>query len=104
MTDSATGKEYTAAFKKLLLRGMSYNDFQQTILLPQNGFTRFIKASNKDRVDLLERITGTGHLAEFCLQAQVKHKSYRKELQEEREKLVGVITKQKCRQRDKHFG
>ena len=90
MTDSSTGKEYTAAFKKAL-RGMSYNDFQQTILLPQNGFTRFIKASNKDRVDLLERITGTGHLAELCLQAQVKHKSYRKELQEERDKLIGVM-------------
>ena len=68
MTDSSTAKEYVAAFNKAL-RGMSYNDFQQTILLPQNGFTRFIKATNKDRVDLLERITGTGHLAELCLQA-----------------------------------
>ena len=90
MTDSSTAKEYVAAFNKAL-RGMSYNDFQQTILLPQNGFTRFIKATNKDRVDLLERITGTGHLAELCLQAQVKHKEFRKELQEEREKLIGVM-------------
>ena len=90
MTDSPTAKEYGAAFNKAL-RGMSYNDFQQTVLLPQNGFTRFIKASNKERVDLLERITGTGHLAELCLQAQVKHKEFRKELQEERDKLIGVM-------------
>ena len=66
MTDSSTGKEYSAAFNKAL-RGMSYNDFQQTILLPQNGFTRFIKASNKDRVDLLEQNYGVQGIWRNCV-------------------------------------
>jgi|GEM_PF-5838590 len=90
MVDSRTGREYTTAFNKAL-RGMSYTDFQQTILLPQNGFTQFIKANNKERVSLLERITGTGHLAELCLQANTKRQNYQKELSVEKALLDGVM-------------
>lgn len=90
LTNSSTARDNNIAFDEAL-RGMSYGDFQQTILLPQNGFTKFIKASNKDRVDLLERITGTGHLAQLCLEAQVKAKGFRQELRKERDELIGVM-------------
>ncbi len=91
MVDSTVGREAKEAFDKAL-HGMSYADFQQTILLPQNGFSQFIQANNDDRVKLLERITGTGHLAELCLNANLKRQQYRDELSEEKSKLIGVMS------------
>ncbi len=112
MVDSTVARESNEAFNKAL-HGMSYADFQQTILLPQNGFSQFIKANNNHRVELLERITGTGHLAKLCMNANLKRQQYRDELAEEKAKLIGVMNDtevstarkslEKCREKMKAY-
>jgi exonuclease SbcC len=91
LIESKVGKEYTPVFSKAL-HGMTYEDFQQTILLPQNGFTQFIEAAESERTILLERLTGTMHLAELCKQADIKRKRLQKEVAEESSKLHGVLS------------
>ncbi len=39
--------------------GLSFDQFRRSVLLAQGDFDTFIKASSKDRAELLERITGT---------------------------------------------
>ncbi len=92
MVDATNAGQCNAAFA-IALKGMSYTDFQQTVLLPQNGFTQFIKADNNSRVQLLERITGTGHLAELCLQANEKRRTLLQQVRIEKEQLIGVLSK-----------
>ena len=45
LIESKVGKEYTPVFSNAL-HGMTYEDFQQTILLPQNGFTSSLRLPN----------------------------------------------------------
>lgn len=74
----------------LVLHGLTFEDFQQTILLPQGAFTKFLKATKEERVQLLERITGTRHLEQICTVATDKKDLWnkkRKRLQEETEEL-----------------
>lgn len=69
-----------------VLHGLTFEDFQQTILLPQGAFAKFLKAKKEDRVHLLERITGTRHLEEICSMAKEKRLLWSKvkdDLQEE---------------------
>jgi exonuclease SbcC len=46
-----------------LLLGMSRQQFCQVVLLPQNEFTKFLRADALDRKDLLGRLFGTGRFA-----------------------------------------
>lgn len=39
--------------------GLSFDQFRRSVLLAQGDFETFIRASSKDRAELLERITGT---------------------------------------------
>lgn len=91
LIESKVGKEYVPVFSKAL-HGMTYEDFQQTILLPQNGFTQFIEAAESERTILLERLTGTMHLAELCKQADTKRRRLQEEVSEEISKLHGVLS------------
>ena len=82
-------KKADEAFE-LVLHGLTFEDFQQTILLPQGAFATFLKSKKEDRVKLLERITGTRHLEDICAMATQKKDEWnkrRKYLQEETEKL-----------------
>lgn len=49
-------REWSAAVK--LLTGMNFETFTRTMLLAQGAFAGFLRASPKDRSDLLEQITG----------------------------------------------
>lgn len=40
--------------------GLTYDQFRRTVLLAQGEFDTFLLASDKERADLLEKITGTG--------------------------------------------
>ncbi|MGY6026886.1 AAA family ATPase [Streptomyces spinosirectus] len=52
-----------AAAEIELLVGMSRQQFCQVVLLPQNEFTKFLRADALDRKDLLGRLFGTGRFA-----------------------------------------
>ncbi|MFI5705519.1 AAA family ATPase [Streptomyces xanthochromogenes] len=58
------GKSHQEAAAEVeLLLGMSRQQFCQVVLLPQNEFTKFLRADALDRKDLLGRLFGTGRFA-----------------------------------------
>ena len=57
-TAVATGKTNVLAAVKEHT-GLTYEQFRRTVLLAQGEFDTFLLAPEKDRADLLEKITGT---------------------------------------------
>ncbi len=55
---SLKAKDYAPEFDKVL-QGMSVDDFRRCVLLAQGEFAAFIKADDKDRAAILERLTNT---------------------------------------------
>jgi exonuclease SbcC len=55
---SFKAKDYAPEFDKVL-QGMSVDDFRRCVLLAQGEFAAFIKADDKDRAAILERLTNT---------------------------------------------
>ncbi len=54
--------------------GLDYNRFTRSVVLCQGDFSAFLKASEKDRSDLLERITGTEIYSTISKAAYQKNK------------------------------
>ena len=52
-------KEVNRSVEKLL--GLSFSDFCQCIVLPQGQFAEFLKATPKDRQEILLKLLGAGH-------------------------------------------
>jgi exonuclease SbcC len=64
LTDIGTGQiigdKKTDTLQQIEKRiGLNFDQFRRSVLLAQGDFDTFIKASSKDRAELLERITGT---------------------------------------------
>ena len=56
-----TGHPLPDVQKKIIqVCGLDYNQFVRSVMLSQGDFTRFLKANENERSDLLERITDTG--------------------------------------------
>ena len=51
--------------KILEIIGLDRDQFAQIVMIAQNDFLRFIQSGTKERVEILRRIFGTGHLARF---------------------------------------
>jgi exonuclease SbcC len=51
------------------LCGLTYEDFSRTVLLAQGQFQLFLRATHKERAELLERLTGTHEYAEIGARA-----------------------------------
>ncbi len=49
--------------------GLGFEQFRRSVLLPQGDFAAFLKASEADRGELLERMTGTGIYREISIAA-----------------------------------
>lgn len=62
------------------ISGLDFDRFCRSVLLSQGDFAAFLKANEKERSDLLERITGTEIYSQLSQAAFLKHK-------EEKEKL-----------------
>ncbi len=62
------------------LCGLDYNQFLRSVMLSQGDFTRFLKADDNERSELLEKITDTGIYSEVSRYVFERQK-------EEREKL-----------------
>ncbi|HST85076.1 MAG TPA: SMC family ATPase [Kineosporiaceae bacterium] len=52
-------KEVNRSIEKLL--GLSFSDFCQCVVLPQGQFAEFLKATPKDRQEILLKLLGAGH-------------------------------------------
>ncbi|RMD75679.1 MAG: hypothetical protein D6818_01355, partial [Bacteroidetes bacterium] len=81
-------REANEAVEQLL--GLSYDQFTRTVFLPQGAFTNFLKASGRERAEILEGLTGTeiyGELSSFCFELAREKKGA---VEQERARLEGL--------------
>ncbi|MCB0599183.1 MAG: AAA family ATPase, partial [Phaeodactylibacter sp.] len=62
--------------------GLDYERFCRSVMLSQGDFAAFLKASERDRSDLLERITGTEIYTRISIAAYERHKLEQQRLSE----------------------
>ena len=70
---------------------LDFERFTRSVMLAQGDFAAFLKASDKERSDLLERITGTGIYSELSTAAFEKYRQEEqllKQLQEQQAQLL----------------
>ena len=60
--------------------GLSFEQFQRSVLLAQNEFAAFLRADSTERADLLEALTGTQVYAELSKRCFERAKALRDEL------------------------
>lgn len=70
--------------------GLDYDRFCRSVLLSQGDFAAFLKASEKDRSELLERITGTEIYSQLSKAAYQKHKLEQEALNGIKQKVEGL--------------
>lgn len=58
------------------LSGLDFDRFKQSMVLAQGGFDAFLKADEKERSTLLEKMTGTQIYKEISLDIFARHKEY----------------------------
>jgi DNA repair protein SbcC/Rad50 len=63
------------------LTGLDYNQFLRSVMLSQGDFTRFLKASESERSELLEKITDTGIYSQISVWAFEKAKAEKRALE-----------------------
>jgi len=71
------------------ITGLDYNRFTRSVLLSQGDFAAFLMAKEKERSDLLERITGTEIYSEISVAAYDRNKI-------EKEKLEKLVEKREA--------
>lgn len=80
--NQALGDHRKTETLKLIERciGLSFDQFTRAVLLAQNDFAAFLKASDDDRAELLQTLTGTETFANISKQAFVRAKIENEEL------------------------
>ncbi|RYE39477.1 MAG: ATP-binding cassette family protein, partial [Sphingobacteriales bacterium] len=72
------------------LCGLDYNQFLRSVILCQGDFTRFLKANDNERSELLEKITDTGIYSEISRFVFDKQKQQKDKLDVLNTQLSGV--------------
>ena len=70
--------------------GLDYNQFLRSVILSQNDFARFLKSSDSERSELLERITDTSIYSQISVFVFEKAKSITQQLLILQSKLEGI--------------
>lgn len=70
--------------------GLDYSQFLRAVILSQGDFTRFLKADENDRSELLEKITDTGIYSEISIAAFEKARTERVKLEQLQQQLSYV--------------
>ncbi|KAA9340532.1 SbcC/MukB-like Walker B domain-containing protein [Adhaeribacter soli] len=71
------------------LCGLDYNQFLRSVMLSQGEFTRFLKANENERSELLERITDTAIYSDISRQAYRRAAAEKNALNQLRSELSG---------------
>jgi exonuclease SbcC len=71
--------------------GLDYHQFLRSVILSQGDFTRFLKADENERSELLEKITDTGIYSEISVAAYDKAREEKLKLEQLRGKLENVV-------------
>ena len=72
------------------LCGLDYNQFLRSVILSQGDFSKFLKANDNDRSDLLEKITDTGIYTEISKFVFEKQRTEKEKLEAFKADLLGV--------------
>lgn len=70
--------------------GLSFEQFTRAVLLAQNEFSAFLKASDDKRAELLQTLTGTDLFADLSRRAYQRAKSAEQSLNNLRERLAAL--------------
>ncbi len=70
--------------------GLDYSQFLRAVILSQGDFTRFLKADENDRSELLEKITDTGIYSEISIAAFEKARDEKIKLEQLQQQLTYV--------------
>ena len=70
--------------------GLDYSQFLRSVMLSQGDFTRFLKADENERSELLEKITDTGIYSQISIAAYEKAKQEKQQLDQLKGKLNDV--------------
>ncbi len=65
-------QEHSAQIEQTL--GLSFDQFTRAVLLAQSEFASFLKADDKERADLLEKLTDSGRFSKISLRAFARAK------------------------------
>ena len=102
LVDVATGQPLGGTKKETLAAtaeklGLSFHQFCRSALLPQGDFAAFLRASEKDRAALLERITGTSIYSRISREVfgRSKRESAEVERLETQLELLGLLTSER---------
>lgn len=76
--------------KIIEITGLDYDRFCRSVLLSQGDFAAFLKADERDRSELLERITGTAIYSDLSKAAFERHKLEKQQL-DALEKELGML-------------
>lgn len=72
------------------LSGLDFSRFTQSMLLAQGGFDAFLKADEKERSILLEKITGTSIYADISQAIFEKHRFFAQEMESDQKVLESI--------------
>lgn len=90
-TQEAIGRTRTEVHQAIEERvGLSYDQFCRSVLLAQGEFARFLLANEKERAELLERVTGTEIYRHISIAAHERLGEARQAVAEVEAELAGV--------------
>ena len=69
------------------ITGLDYERFSKSVMLSQGDFAAFLKAGDRERSNLLERITGTAIYSQISIAAFKKHKAEEEKISELKKEL-----------------
>jgi len=72
------------------LSGLDFGRFTQSMMLAQGGFDAFLKADEKERSSLLEKITGTQIYADISIAIFDKHRGLKEEMDSDQKVLESI--------------
>ena len=74
--------------------GLNAEQFKQIILLPQNGFSRFLKEDSKTKTQILKKIFGTGIFDRFQKTLEERLRQSNKDMEKRQAQLDGHFASQ----------
>jgi len=72
------------------ITGLDYERFSKSVMLSQGDFAAFLKAGDRERSNLLERITGTEVYSQISMAAFKKHKQEEQKISELKKELAAL--------------
>ena len=106
LTDVVTEKSFGGKKGEVLKAieeklGLSFDQFRRSALLAQGEFAAFLRAREKDRAELLERMTGTEVYSRMSLAAHQRHKQVQDKLTDLERGVAAIsLMNEETRQRE----